>query len=65
MMLSIKIQDYQFTLAVIYGPNNDCPSFLSKLQQNIESLGNSSVIISGFYILLQCLYIPYHTVRSC
>ena len=47
MMLSIKIQDYQFTLAVIYGPNNDCPSFFSKIQQNIESLGNSSVIISG------------------
>ena len=47
MMLSIRIQDYQFTLAVIYGPNNDCPSFFSKIQQNIESLGNSSVIISG------------------
>jgi hypothetical protein len=32
MMLSIKIWDYQFTLAVIYGPNNDCPSFFSKIQ---------------------------------
>jgi hypothetical protein len=47
MMLSIKIRDYQFTLAVIYSPNNDCPSFFSNIQQNIESLGNSSVIISG------------------
>ena len=47
LKLNLKIHDYQFTLAVIYGPNNDDPAFFIQIQQIIESLGNSSVIISG------------------
>ncbi len=52
-IISIKIQDFKFTLAVVYGPNNDNPNFIDNLQQKIESLGNSSVIVGGDWNIAQ------------
>ena len=46
-ILSIKVQDYQFTLVALYGPNSDNRQFFKNLQTSIESLGNTSVIMCG------------------
>lgn len=47
LIISIKVHDLKFTLAVVYGPNSDNPTFIDNLQQKIESFGNSSVIVGG------------------
>ena len=47
LFLSMKVNDLQFTIAAVYGPNTDEPTFFKRVQQNIEILGNSSVIIGG------------------
>ena len=35
------------TIAVVYGPNEDKPSFFENLFQQIESFGNTSIVVGG------------------
>lgn len=47
LILDITIFDHRMTLAAIYGPNEDNPTFFHQIQRQIENIGNSSVILGG------------------
>ena len=47
IILDITIQDQRMTIAVVYSPNEDKPSFFENLFQQIESFGNTSIVICG------------------
>ena len=47
IILDIAIQGTRLSLAALYGPNADTPSFFDNIQNKLEIIGNTSVIISG------------------
>ena len=47
-----SLDEHRITLANIYAPNNDEPSFFEKLENNIKFHGNINVIIVGDWNLL-------------
>ena len=52
IIVDLSMDDHRLTLANIYAPNNDEPSFFGKLENNIKFYGNSNVIIVGDWNLL-------------
>ena len=56
LLLDMQIDEHRLTLAVIYGPNKDDPSFFETLQRNLVRMGNKNIIVTGdFNILLNPL----------
>ncbi len=47
IILDLKVLSYRFSLAVVYGPNRDKPSFYHDLGENIKQFKNSSVVMVG------------------
>ena len=45
--LELSLFQQRFTLAVVYGPNNDDPNFFLQLSENIAAVGNDAVIAVG------------------
>ena len=43
LLLDMQIDEHRLTLAVIYGPNKDDPSFLETLQRNLVRMGNKNI----------------------
>ena len=52
LLLDIEIEKHRITLAAIYGPNTDEPTFYEHLQENIIKMGNIHTIITGDFNLL-------------
>ena len=52
LLLDIEIENKRITLATVYGPNVDDPTFYEKLQNNIIKMGNNHIIITGDFNLL-------------
>ena len=52
LILDIEIDKHRITLATLYGPNNDDPSFFESLQRKITQFGNKDIIINGDWNLL-------------
>ncbi len=53
LILDMTIDLMRFTLVAIYGPNRDDPNFFSDIQDLIDSLENTSVIITGDFNVVQ------------
>ena len=47
ILLDLTVEHIRFTLACLYGPNEDLPEFFHDLNEKISSLGNDSVIMVG------------------
>ena len=47
LILDMEIDKHRITLATLYGPNNDDPSFFEFLQRKIIEFGNNDIIING------------------
>ncbi len=47
ILLDISFGEMRFTLVGIYGPNSDSPEFFDILQEEVEVIGNTNVIIGG------------------
>jgi hypothetical protein len=47
LVLDITIQKKRFTLAAVYGPNNDDLPFYDSLERDILSMNNESIIAGG------------------
>ena len=45
--LDLTLFQQRFTLAVVYGPNNDDPNFFLQLSEKIGAVGNEAVIAVG------------------
>lgn len=52
IVADITAQNQRFTLANIYGPNTDSPSFFQKIFKHIEEIGNNDCIICGDFNLV-------------
>ena len=52
VILDLTISDQRMTLASIYGPNTDCPSFYHRLFNIIDRIGNASYMICGDFNLV-------------
>ena len=52
LILDIEIDKHRITMATIYGPNNDNPSFFEFLQRKVLEIGNNDIIINGDWNLL-------------
>ena len=52
IIVDMSLDEHRITLANIYAPNNDEPSFFEKLENNIKFHGNNNVIIVGDWNLL-------------
>jgi exonuclease III len=46
-ILDITIKGIRFTLAAVYGPNEDNPHFFELIQQHLEEFDNDNVICTG------------------
>ena len=46
-ILDLTLFQQRFTLAVVYGPNNDDPNFFLQLSEKIGAVGNEAVIAVG------------------
>lgn len=53
LAINLIIEGKNVTLINIYSPNNDCPTFFSKVSDVIENFDNQSIIITGDYNLVQ------------
>ena len=53
LILDLKICELRITMAVIYGPNNDEPSFYETFQKDLENFGNTSILVGGDWNLPQ------------
>ena len=53
LILDIELEGKKFTLANIYGPNEDSPGFFLKVQEKIEEFDNEHVILCGDFNLVQ------------
>ena len=53
VVLDLTLYDYDITLASLYGPNTDNPTFFADLQRIIMELENPHVIICGDWNLVQ------------
>ena len=53
IIIDLKTQEQQLTLAAVYGPNQDSPAFYINLFNNIEQFENSSIIIGGDWNITQ------------
>ena len=61
IILDITLQDeVRFTLATIYGPNKDSPSFFEKLWVEIENFNNSDTIICGDWNVVRNYKVDTH-----
>ncbi len=47
VILDITTSNTKITIAGIYGPNSDSPNFFVDLQNQIEMIGNTSVLVVG------------------
>lgn len=47
IIADLKIEDHVFVLVNVYGPNEDSPSFFTKLFSNVEARENTSMILAG------------------
>ena len=52
VIMELKLLEEKITLASIYGPNEDKPSFYRNLKQKISDFGNNKVIICGDWNLV-------------
>lgn len=52
IIMEIKMSDKTFTLASIYGPNDDRPQFYKNLRKNINDFSNDNVVICGDWNLV-------------
>ena len=53
LILDLELEGKRFTLANIYGPNEDSPDFFLKVQEIIEEYDNEYAIICGDFNLVQ------------
>ena len=63
-MIDVTAQQQRFTLINIYGPNSDSPSFLKKIIQHLEEIGNSDYIICGDFNLVLDPYIDCSNYKN-
>lgn len=63
LIVDISVQSKRFTLAVIYGPNVDSPQFFKALFEEIDSIGNESLIMCGDFNLVLEPDLDYHNYR--
>ena len=47
LILDITINDIRLTLANIYAPNNDTPTFIEEVNGKINEFDNNSKIVGG------------------
>ena len=52
VIMELKLLEEKITLASIYGPNEDKPSFYRNIKQKISDFGNNKVIICGDWNLV-------------
>ena len=52
LILDVTIENNKLTLAAIYGPNNDNPTFFSDIIDKIENIGNEKIIWCGDFNLV-------------
>ena len=71
IFLDISIQGYRLTLGSVYGPNKDDPKFYEHLGNEIQDLGNCSIIIAGDWNLVQNFakdtkgYLHHNNPKAC
>ena len=56
IILDIEVDDIRFTLATVYGPNNDDPNFFTDFIEKIENLENDNRIIGGDWNFVMSLH---------
>jgi len=52
LILDLEIEKHRISLAVIYGPNQDTPSFYENLKNSLLKIGNEKIIIVGDWNML-------------
>jgi uncharacterized protein (UPF0303 family) len=53
IILDVSIQEQRVSLVALYGPNEDSPDFLKNLKSKLVSLSNTSIIIGGYWNVVQ------------
>ena len=64
LLLDITVYSNRFTLATIYGPNIDNPSFFQNVSEKISEFNNNSVIWCGDFNLVQNPKLDYKNYKS-
>lgn len=64
LLADISVQNNRITLASVYGPNNDNPQFFKSLYEEIDNLGNDSVIICGDFNLVLNPQLDYYNYKQ-
>lgn len=64
LMADISVHGKRFSLAAIYGPNNDSPLFFKSLFEEIDRLANESVIICGDFSLVLDPEMDYYNYKQ-
>ena len=52
LILDVEVDKHRITLATVYGPNKDDPSFFESLQRKLKEFRNNDIIINGDWNLL-------------
>ena len=63
-MLDLTVHNNRFTLASIYGPNTDIPSFFEIVSEKIAELENNSVVWCGDFNLVQNPKLDYKNYKT-
>ena len=63
VLLDLTIDDHRFTLASIYGPNQDNPQFYTNLFEKLDYIGNDSFMICGDFNLVLNPELDYHNYK--
>lgn len=64
LLLDLTVQNNRFTLASIYGPNTDNPSFFQTVSEKIAELENNAVVWCGDFNLVQNPEIDYKNYKT-
>ena len=63
VILDISVQENQFTLVSLYGPNRDNPEFYKNIFKLIDEIENESYIICGDFNLIQNPDLDYYKYK--
>ena len=64
LLLDITVYNNRFTLATIYGPNTDNPSFFQNVSEKISEFNKNSVVWCGDFNLVQNAKLDYKNYKT-
>ena len=64
IIADLTVNSNRFTLANIYGPNNDSPTFYENIMNQIDTYTDESVILCGDFNLVQDPKLDYYNYKN-